>query len=309
MKVGKISEVALKRAVLKQLNNKREEVLFGGSVGEDCAAMKLEAGEVCVFSSNPVTGAGKIQGQLAICSAVNNLAASGAEAVGVMMTVLLPENFKESRLTEIFEEVEKACQKLNIQVMGGHTEVTMAVNEPVFSVTAVGKVKENELRHARCAKADQDIVMSKWIGMEGSVAIVAAKEKELSAKITEAQNRLAEINVLKTHIVNYSKTRNVYVAYRKSGYSKKFLEEHEADIIIHKAAKKAFDEMGVKKLPTIKSLQVEFADLLTAKKEAYAELKKVRDELRDLTVHKANYEELRDLEEREKRKEKEHGRE
>ena len=140
-------------------------------------------------------------------------------------------------------------------------------------------------------------------------AKLSAKEKELSAKITEAQNRIAEINVLKTHIVNYSKTRDVYVAYRKSGYSKKFLEEHEADIIIHKAAKKAFDEMGVKKLPTVKSLQVEFADLLTAKKEAYAELKKVRDELRDLTVHKANYEELRDLEEREKRKEKEHGRE
>ena len=76
-----------------------------------------------------------------------------------------------------------------------------------------------------------------------------------------------------------------------------------------KAAKKAFDELGVKKLPTIKSLQVEFAEQLTAKKEAYAELKKVRDELRDLTVHTANYEELRDLEEREKRKEKEHGRE
>lgn len=140
-------------------------------------------------------------------------------------------------------------------------------------------------------------------------AELSAKEKELSAKITKAQNRIAEINVLKTHIVNYSKTRDVYVAYRKSGYSKKFLEKHEADIIIHKAAKKAFDEMGVKKLPTVKSLQVEFADLLTAKKEAYAELKKVRDELRDLTVHKANYEELRDLEEREKRKEKEHGRE
>jgi len=140
-------------------------------------------------------------------------------------------------------------------------------------------------------------------------AKLSAKEKELSAKITEAQNRIAEINVLKTHIVNYSKTRDVYIAYRKSGYSKKFLEEHEADIIIHKAAKKAFDELGVKKLPTIKSLQVEFAEQLTAKKEAYAELKKVRDELRDLTVHTANYEELRDLEEREKRKEKEHGRE
>lgn len=140
-------------------------------------------------------------------------------------------------------------------------------------------------------------------------AELTAKEKELSAKITEAQNRIAEVNVLKTQIINYSKTRDVYDAYRKSGYSKKFLEEHEDDIIVHRAAKKAFDELGIKKLPTIKSLQVEFAEKLAEKKEAYAELKKVRDELRELTVHKANYEELRDLEEREKRKEKEHGRE
>jgi hypothetical protein len=79
--------------------------------------------------------------------------------------------------------------------------------------------------------------------MSDRKAELSAKEKELSAKITEAQNRIAEINVLKTHIVNYSKTRDVYVAYRKSGYSKKYLEEHEADIIIHKAAKKAFDKL------------------------------------------------------------------
>ena len=96
---------------------------------------------------------------------------------------------------------------------------------------------------------------------------------------------------------------------RKSGYSKKFLAEHEADIIIHKAAKKAFDELGVKKLPTVKSLQVEFAELLSEKKAAYAELKKAREELRDLAVHTANYEELRDLAQRDPRKEKEHGRE
>lgn len=140
-------------------------------------------------------------------------------------------------------------------------------------------------------------------------SVLTKQEKELSEKINQAQMRLAEINVLKTHIVNYSKTKDIYVAYRKSGYSKKFLEEHESDIIIHKAAKKAFDELGVKKLPTIKSLQVEFADLLSTKKTAYADLKRIRDELRELSVHKANYEELRDLEEREERKEKERGRE
>ena len=158
-------------------------------------------------------------------------------------------------------------------------------------------------------KDNADTISFDYDTMAARKADLSVKEKELSAKITEAQNRIAEINVLKTHIVNYSKTRDVYVAYRKSGYSKKYLEEHEDDIIIHKAAKKAFDEMGVKKLPTVKSLQVEFAEKLTEKKEAYAELKKVRDELRDVAVHTANYEELRDLAERDPRKEKEHGRE
>ena len=137
---------------------------------------------------------------------------------------------------------------------------------------------------------------------------LAAKEKELSERIAQAQKRIAEINVLKTHIVNYSKTRDIYVAYRKAGYSKKFLQEHEPDIIIHKAAKKAFDELGVKKLPTVKSLQVEFADLLSEKKSAYAEQKKLREELRELTVHTANYEELRDLEQRENDRQAEHDR-
>ena len=99
-------------------------------------------------------------------------------------------------------------------------------------------------------------------------AELTAKEKELTAKITEAQNRVAEVNVLKNQIINYSKTRDVYVAYRKSGYSKKFLEEHEDDIIVHRAAKKAFDELGLKKLPTIKSLQVEFAEKLAEKKRS-----------------------------------------
>lgn len=186
MKVGKISEAALSRSVFKQLNQKREEILFGGAIGEDCAAMKLSEGEISVFSSNPVIGSGKVFGSLAVCSAVNNLSASGAEPVGVMITALLPEEFKESRLKELSEQINEVCETHRIQVIGGHTEVTAAVREPVFSVTAVGKAKEKNLLRASYAKPDQDIVMSKWIGMEGSVAIVAAKEKELLERFPKA---------------------------------------------------------------------------------------------------------------------------
>ena len=81
--------------------------------------------------------------------------------------------------------------------------------------------------------------------------------------IKAAEARLTEIAVLKTHIINYAKTRPVYDAYRKSGYSKKFLEAHREEITLHKAAKAAFDEAGLQKLLKVKELDAEFAELLT----------------------------------------------
>ena len=126
----------------------------------------------------------------------------------------------------------------------------------------------------------------------------------LSDQIKAAEKRMAEIAVLRTHIVNYAKTRDVYVAYRKAGYSKKFLAEHEADILLHKAAKNAFNELNVKKLPTIKSLQAEYAELLAEKKKAYGEYRKAREEMRELQTVKANVDRVMGFED-EKRVEKE----
>ena len=99
---------------------------------------------------------------------------------------------------------------------------------------------------------------------------ITSHHNELSAQIKAAEKRMAEISVLRTHIVNYAKTREVYVAYRKAGYSKKFREEHEEEILLHQAAKNAFDEMGVKKLPKVKELQTEYAKLLEEKKKTTA---------------------------------------
>lgn len=79
-----------------------------------------------------------------------------------------------------------------------------------------------------------------------------------SFKVAEA--RLTEIAVLKTHIINYAKTREVYTAYRKTGYSKAFLEAHREENTLHKAAKAAFDEAGLQKLPKVKVLDAEFAE-------------------------------------------------
>ena len=113
---------------------------------------------------------------------------------------------------------------------------------------------------------------------------------ELSEKIKSSEKRLSEIAVLKKHIINYSKTRDIYVEYQKSGYSKKYLAQHEADILIHKAAKKAFDELKLDKLPTIKRLNSEYAELLSEKKAKYAEYVKLQKEVREMLLHKQNYE-------------------
>ncbi|QNK40721.1 relaxase/mobilization nuclease domain-containing protein [Caproicibacter fermentans] len=140
----------------------------------------------------------------------------------------------------------------------------------------------------------------------GKTSAAVARYNELSAQIKVAEKRLAEIAVLKTQIINYAKTRGTYVAYRKAGYSKKFLAEHESDILLHKAAKKSFDELGVKKLPTVKSLQAEYAALLAEKKAAYTDYRNARNEMKELLTVKANVDHLLGTDRREAEREKDH---
>ena len=144
--------------------------------------------------------------------------------------------------------------------------------------------------------------------LEEKAVATTAHHNDLSAQIKATEKRMAEIAVLRTHIVNYAKTREVYVAYRKAGYSKKFREEHEEEILLHQAAKNAFDEMGVKKLPKVKELQTEYAKLLEEKKKTYSEYRRSREEMRELLTAKANVDRVLKMEvEQDVEKEKDHG--
>lgn len=182
MKIGKVSENILKRSVFKQIRTKREEVVLGAGVGEDCAAIKLEADETFVISTDPITGTVKDIGALSVHITANDLASAGAEPIGIMLTVLLPEDVYESDLKEMMQQVEETCAKLQIQVMGGHTEITRAVNQPVISVTGVGKVKNGKMISTGGAKPGQDIVVSKWIGLEGTSILAKEHESALLKK-------------------------------------------------------------------------------------------------------------------------------
>ena len=126
--------------------------------------------------------------------------------------------------------------------------------------------------------------------MQERVDAATARYHELGDSIKASEKRLAEIAVLKAHIINYAKTRPVYDAYRKTGYSKRFLETHRTEITLHKAAKAAFDEANLKTLPKVKALDEEYSKLLTEKKARYPDYRKAKEEMQELLRAKKNVE-------------------
>lgn len=201
MKIGKVPESVLKRSILKQIHTKRKEVILGAAVGEDCTAVELEEDEIFVLSTDPITGTAEDIGSLAVGVTLNDLASAGAEPVGVMLTVLLPKEITEQEIRQMVQQAEEACSRANVQIMGGHTEVTTAVTRPVITVTGVGKAKKGELISTAGAKAGMDIVVTKWIGLEGTSILAKEKKTELLTRFSEyfilqAQNFDQMISVL-----------------------------------------------------------------------------------------------------------------
>jgi len=117
----------------------------------------------------------------------------------------------------------------------------------------------------------------------------------LSVQIKDLESKMNANAELQKQIVNYAKTRAVYVEYRKAGYSKKFRTEHEAEILLHQAAKNHFDELGIKKLPSVKSLREEYTDLLEQKRKAYSVYKQVKNDMKELHNVRANVEYLLEI--------------
>lgn len=195
MKTGKISESVLKRSVLKNIHTKREEVIKGAGIGSDCAFLRCEDltsqagttyGHIAV-SSETVTLSVEDAGTLAVMAAVNNLAAGGAECFAVMLSLVLPGEAEEAKLQELMKQIEKTCAAHKIQIAGGHTEISSGVRNPIITVTALGNFclerTANPLQEHQAEKATAiaglDVMMTKWIGLEGTMILAREKEREL----------------------------------------------------------------------------------------------------------------------------------
>ncbi|MCI9078804.1 MAG: hydrogenase maturation factor [Lachnospiraceae bacterium] len=189
MDIGKVPENILKRSVFKYIRHHRKEVLVYPGIGEDCCAVEAGDGEIMVFSTDPVTGAEKGAGRIAVHINANDIASSGAEPVGILTSIIMPPDANEASLKEIMKEISQACDELGIEVMGGHTEVSDIVKRTVINITCTGKVQKGRFIPAGGLSDGDDIVMTKWAGLEGTSIIAESKacilEKTLPKMLVE----------------------------------------------------------------------------------------------------------------------------
>ena len=159
MKIGKLPNSLLNKIVLDPINKysiDREEVLVKPSIGEDCSALTI-GDNICLLSTDPITGAVADIGKLAVHINSNDIAAGGGEPIGIMVTALLPPTITEEEIQKIITDVYTQAKEVNMCVLGGHTEITDAVVKPVLSCTVIGKSKR--LIASSGAKSGDDLVM------------------------------------------------------------------------------------------------------------------------------------------------------
>ncbi len=182
MKSGKLTPELLEKLVLSKIHIDKEDILVGPQIGEDCAVVDFGK-DVCILSMDPITGAVKDLGKLAVHISCNDIAAMGVAPLGLLFTLLLPLSITEEEIQYIMDDVLKAADDLDICIIGGHTEVTATVNQPVAITTAIGKAKKAEYTTSKRGRVGEDLVLTKGAGIEGTAILCSDFETELRAKI------------------------------------------------------------------------------------------------------------------------------
>lgn len=205
MKIGKLDSDLLKKIVFGHIKHKRDEVLIRPGIGEDCAV--LDYGEqVCVVSTDPITGTDSEIGRLAIHISCNDIASSGAEPVGIMLALMLPEGTASEQISEIMRQAGEEAEKLNVEIIGGHTEITNAVVKPVIVSTAIGKYSKGAFAVSKKIKPGDCVLMTKTAGIEGTGIIASDFKGRLAGILTdeemqEAQEMLNMLSVVREGLI------------------------------------------------------------------------------------------------------------
>lgn len=195
MNSGKVPVNVLKRSVLRQLKNKRSEIANSAGLGADCAIFEpfsegqlvtcVQEGVVELCCENDLAEAEREDPSVMpmrrfFQKCANNLATAGAEPVAAELVIFLPESVEEPELKALMSEAEGIAAELNIQIIGGQTRVSSAVRQPLATVIGYGIRKTGAVQmDVRKKLAGQDIIITKWIGLEGTADLAARNQEEL----------------------------------------------------------------------------------------------------------------------------------
>lgn len=205
LKTGKLDSKLLEEIVFKNIKFKRPEVITRPGIGEDCAVVDFGAYE-CVMSTDPITAAAGEIGRLAVHISCNDIASNGVEPLGIMLAVMLPEGTTEEQVEEIMKQAGQVSEELGVEIIGGHTEITPAVNKPVIVSTAIGRGAKWSSQQAENMKPGDYILMTKQAGLEGTGIIAGDFKGELAGFLTdeefrEAADMLQKVSVVKEGVI------------------------------------------------------------------------------------------------------------
>lgn len=167
MKVGKMKADELEETVLNKIKFNRDDVLVHAGIGEDSAVVDF-GDEVLIISSDPITGALENIGYIAVNITCNDIAAAGARPIGLQIVLLVPDSRDKKDIAEIIEEIHDTAARLDVEIIGGHTEVLSSIQEPLIIVTGIGKADKDKFVATGGANIDDDIIMTKGMGIEGT---------------------------------------------------------------------------------------------------------------------------------------------
>ena len=130
LQTGKLDSDLLKSLIFGKIRYRNDDVKVRPGIGEDCAVVGF--GEYdCIMSTDPITAAVADIGRLAIHITCNDIASNGVQPLGIMLAVMLPEGTTEEDVAHIMGQAADTAVDVGVEIIGGHTEVTPSVNQPV----------------------------------------------------------------------------------------------------------------------------------------------------------------------------------
>ncbi len=205
---GKVPTEILEKIVFRNLGAKRDDVVLSPSIGEDAAIVQA-GNKVLAVSSDPITGAEKWLGWLAVHVSANDVATRGVQPCWFNSIILLPKNSTTDLIEKICTQMDKAARQLNVAIIGGHCEVTPGIDHPIVTGCAIGVAEDGKYVSSGGAKIGDKIILTKGTGIEGTAILASDRRAELlkvfdESFVDNAENFFKKISVVKDAITAFN---------------------------------------------------------------------------------------------------------